>query len=172
MKNLNLDEIITEAINNFSKNNISLEGIIEYIDFYKKIEITKTEIIDFIRGVKNKGMNYQNKLDLIKVLLDNFYENQIAEKFENEEQEFNENKNIKTIIKEIIIAVYNDKNIIENERIIIIRNFLILLAENTGCVEDTRIAKEILDELFEKYKIITQKDIDIFYENSSMGRWL
>jgi hypothetical protein len=170
MKNLNLDEIITEAINNFPENNISLEGIIEYIDFYKKIGITKTEIIDFIRGVKNKRMNYKNKLDLIKILLDNFYENQIAKKFENEEQEFNENKNIKTIIKEIIITVYNDKNIIENEKIIIIRNFLILLAENTGCVEDTRIAKEILNELFEKYKIITQKDIDIFYENSSMGR--
>jgi hypothetical protein len=168
----NSDEIKTEAINNFPENSISLEGITEYTDFYKKIGIKKTEIIDSIRGVKNKGINYQNKLDLITILLNNFYENQITEKFENEEHEFNENKNIKTIIKEIIIEVYNDKNIIGNEKIIIIRNFLILLAENTICVEDTRIAKEILDELFEKYKIITQKDIDIFYENSSMGRWL
>jgi hypothetical protein len=51
-------------------------------------------------------------------------------------------------------------------------NFPILLDKNTGCVEDTKIAKEIFDELFEKYKIITQKDIDIFYENVSIGRWL
>jgi hypothetical protein len=172
MKNLNSEEMITEAINNLPKNNISMEGISEYIDFHKKIGITKTEIIDFIKGLKQKGINYRNKLNLIKILLDNFYENQIAGKFENEEQEFNENKNIKTIIKEIIITVYNDKNISENEKIIIIRNFLILLAENTGCVEDTKIDKEIFDDLFEKYKIITQKDIDIFYENASIGRWL
>jgi hypothetical protein len=117
-------------------------------------------------------MNYKNKLNSIKELLDNYYENQIAGKFENEEQEFNENKNTKNIIKEIIIEAYNDKKMRKIDKLILIRDFIILLAENTGCVDDLIIAKEILDELFKKYKIITRKDIAIFYENVSTGRWL
>jgi hypothetical protein len=39
MKNLILEEIVAETINNLPKNNISVKGIIEYIDYYKKGKI-------------------------------------------------------------------------------------------------------------------------------------
>jgi hypothetical protein len=170
--NLILEKIIMDAINNLPQNNISVESIIEYIDFNEKIGITKNEIIDSIKEMKYKKINYQIKFYFVKILLNNFYDDQIGKQFENDEHEFNENKNIKNIIKEIIIEAHNDKDITENEKADIIGNFIILLAENTGCVEDTRIAENILNELFEKYKIITQKDVDVFYKNASIGRWL
>jgi hypothetical protein len=171
MKNFIFEKII-DAINSLPQNNISVENIIEYIDFNQKIRIAKNEIIDSIKETDYKKINYQAKLYLVKIVLNNFYDNQIRKQFENEEQEFNENKNIKNIIKEIIIDAHNDKNITENEKAVIIGNSIILLAENTGCVEDAKIAENILNELFEKYKIITQKDIDVFYKNAAIGRWL
>jgi hypothetical protein len=172
MKNLILEKIIMDAINNLPQNNISVESIIEYIDFYEKIGITRNEIIDSIKEMIYKKINYQIKIYFVKILLNNFYDDQIEKQFENAEHEFNENKNIKNIIKEIIIEAHNDKDITENEKADIIGNSIILLAENTGCVEDTKIAENILNELFENYKIITQKDVDVFYKNVSIGRWL
>jgi hypothetical protein len=145
MENLIFENAIIEAINNLPKDNISIETIIEYIDFNKKINVTKDEIIDLIKKVKYEKLNYKNRLDLINILLNDFYDNQIKKQFKSEEQEFNENKIIRNIIKEIIIAVYNDRNISKKEQKIIIKNSLLLLSENTGCVEDTKIAEYILD---------------------------
>jgi len=104
-----------------------------------------------------------SELEKIEQLLNEYYE----------KDPFNEqtNKFIKNKIRELIISKYETKKMSETEKQTIINASLKLLAENTGCVEDCEIAEVILEDLFEKRKIINQKDIDDFYNNSAIRRW-
>ncbi|MFK7050544.1 hypothetical protein FLACOL_00238 [Flavobacterium columnare] len=82
--------------------------------------------------------------------------------FEDNTDDYNENKRIKNKLKDYILNNFSD-----NKKV---REALYLLANHTGCAEDSEIAEEILDYLFEN-KIITQNEIDFFYSNSNLKRW-
>jgi hypothetical protein len=172
MGNFVLENNIINALNNLSQNNISLGNIIEYIDYHQKIKYTKDEVVSFIKNIGYDKLNYENIFNIIVILLDNYYENLCEKRFKNEGDDFNENMNIKNTIKELIISANNDKNLLGNKKEDITKKLLIILAENTGCVEDTKIAENILNELYDKYNIITKSDIDDFYKNAAIGRWL
>jgi len=105
-----------------------------------------------------------SELAKVEQLLNEYYEN----------EPFNEQKNkfIKNRIKELIILAYEDASLSETDKQASIDKALILLAEHTGCGEDYQIAQAILDDLYDQRKIINQKNIDDFYANSPIGRWL
>ena len=113
---------------------------------------------------------YENKINEINNLLKNYYEDERNGKFLNNEDDYNENLKIKNKIKELIIDVNNDDNIFENEKQSLKNKILKLLGENTGCVEDCKIAEIILKELIEK-NIINQNNVDYYNSNENTGRW-
>ena len=112
---------------------------------------------------------YQNIIEEINILFDNYNKELRNNIFENEE-DFNENLNIKTKIKNIIIIVNNDNTLSNTEKNIIVNNLIKLMAENTGCVEDSKITENILNDLKNK-GIIRKENIEYFYENENIGRW-
>jgi hypothetical protein len=67
--------------------------------------------------------------------------------------------------------VNDDNSISDTDKKLLIQESLKLLAENTGCAEDSEIAEDILDFLFYNQKILNQKNIDFFYNHSSTERW-
>ena len=107
---------------------------------------------------------YKFELEKIEQFLGEYYEN----------DPFNEqtNRAIKNKIKELIIVAHDDTTLSGAEKQTVINAALTLLAENTGCVEDCEILESIFHELFDKRKIINQKDIDDLYKNSPVNRWL
>jgi len=116
-------------------------------------------------------IDYQSEIDKIRNSLKNYYNNYCNEQFKSEEEDYSENKNNKEQIKKLIIQVYNDSTLSEAERGYIIKVGLELLAKNTGSAEDGEIAEDILDSLFDDMKILSQEDIDNFYEQYSCRRW-
>jgi DNA-directed RNA polymerase beta' subunit len=113
---------------------------------------------------------YQNKINEINILLNDYYEKERNNFFVNGEDNYKENLKIKNNIKELIINVVVNISISEIEKQSIKNELLKLLAENTGCVEDCKIAEIILNGLKEK-KIINQNEINYFYSNENIGRW-
>ena len=107
---------------------------------------------------------YMVELEKIEQLLNEYYENNPLNKQTNE--------TIKNKIKDLIIIVHEDTMLSETDKQTFISTALTLLAENTGCVEDCEIAETIFRDLFDKRKIISQTEIDDFYENSPVNRWL
>lgn len=112
-------------------------------------------------------IDYRSEIDKIRNSLKNYYNKQ----FKSEEEDYIENKKNKEQIKKLIILVYNDSALSEAERGYIIKVGLELLAKNTGSAEDGEIAEDILDSLFYDLKILSQEDIDNYYEQSSNRRW-
>ncbi len=112
-------------------------------------------------------IDYRSEIDKIRNSLKNYYN----EQFKSEEEEYIENKKTKEQIKKLIIQVYNDSTLSEADRGYIIKVEVELLAKNTGCVEDVVIAEDILDSLFNDMKILSQENIDNFYEQYSSRRW-
>ncbi|MEK5487396.1 hypothetical protein [Lysinibacillus sp. FSL M8-0355] len=112
-------------------------------------------------------INYRSEIDEIRNSLKNYYN----EQFKSEEEDYIENKKTKEHIKKLIIQVYNDSTLSEADRGYIIKIAVELLAKNTGCVEDVVIAEDILDSLFNDMKILSQENIDNFYEQYSSKRW-
>lgn len=112
-------------------------------------------------------IDYESEINIIKNSLTNYYNKQ----FKSEEEAYIENKRIKGQIKKLIIQVNNDRTLSETNRGCVIKVGLKLLAKNTGCVEDIEIAESILDSLFNEMEILSQEDIDNFYEQYSSRRW-
>lgn len=112
-------------------------------------------------------IDYRSEIDKIRDSLKNYYN----EQFKSEEEDYIENKKTKEQIKKLIMQVYNDSTLSEADKGDIIKVAVELLAKNTGCVEDVVIAEDIFDSLFNDMKILSQKDIDNFYEQYSSGRW-
>ncbi|MGE7911701.1 hypothetical protein [Lysinibacillus xylanilyticus] len=112
-------------------------------------------------------IDYRSEIDKIRDSLKNYYNKQ----FKSEEEDYIENKKNKEQIKKLIILVNNDSALSEAERGYIIKVGLELLAKNTGSAEDGEIAEDILDSLFYDLKILSQEDIDNYYEQSSNRRW-
>ncbi|WP_133557840.1 hypothetical protein [Pedobacter duraquae] len=103
-------------------------------------------------------MKALKNIESIKQELGRYYEMS----FDNETGDYLDNKVIKQKLQQLIINQYTDKEVV--------RQVLLLLAENTGCAEDHEIAEEILNLLHDK-KYIDQKDLDFFYQNVATGRW-
>lgn len=116
-------------------------------------------------------IDYQSEIDKIGNSLKNYYKNYYNNQFKSEVEDYIENKKNKELIKKLIIQVYNDSTLFDADRGYIIKVALELLAKNTGCVEDVEIAEDILDSLFNDMKILSQADIDNFYEQYSSRRW-
>ncbi|MFC9538982.1 hypothetical protein ACFTQ7_03765 [Lysinibacillus sp. NPDC056959] len=116
-------------------------------------------------------IDYRSEIDKIRDSLKNYYKNYYNEQFKTEEEDYIENKKTKEQIKKLIIQVYNDSTLSEADKGYIIKVAVELLAKNTGCVEDVVIAEDILDSLFNDMKILSQENIDNFYERFSCGRW-
>lgn len=116
-------------------------------------------------------IDYRSEIDKIRNSLKNYYKNYYNEQFKSEEEDFIENKKTKEQIKKLIIQVYNDSTLPEADRGYLIKVGVELLAKNTGCAEDLVIAKDILDSLFYDMKILSQEDIDNFYEQYLCKRW-
>ncbi|WP_337982481.1 hypothetical protein [Lysinibacillus sp. C5.1] len=112
-------------------------------------------------------IDYRSEINKIRDFLKNYYN----EQFKSEEEDYIENKKTKEQIKNLIIQVYNDSTLSEADKGDIIKVAVELLAKNTGCVEDVVIAEDILDSLFNDMKILSQEDIDNFYEQYSSRRW-
>ncbi|WP_107924717.1 hypothetical protein [Lysinibacillus parviboronicapiens] len=112
-------------------------------------------------------IDFRSEIDKIRNSLKNYYN----EQFKSEEEDYIENKKTKEQIKKLIIQVYNDSTLSEADRGYIIKVAVELLAKNTGCVEDVVIAEDILDSLFNDMKILSQENIDNFYEQYSSRRW-
>lgn len=112
-------------------------------------------------------IDYRSEIDKISDSLKSYYN----EQFKSEEEDYIENKKTKEQIKKLIIQVYNDSTLSEADKGGIIKVAVELLAKNTGCVEDVVIAEDIFDSLFNDMKILSQKDIDNFYEQYSSRRW-
>ncbi|MFJ6267074.1 hypothetical protein ACIQGW_19125 [Lysinibacillus xylanilyticus] len=112
-------------------------------------------------------IDYRSEIDKIRNSLKNYYN----EQFKSEEEEYIGNKKVKEQKKKLIIQVYNDSTLSEADRGYIIKVAVELLAKNTGCAEDLDIAEDILDCLFNDMKILSQDNIDNFYEQFSCGRW-
>jgi tRNA U34 5-carboxymethylaminomethyl modifying GTPase MnmE/TrmE len=110
---------------------------------------------------------YKNKIKEIESQLKDFY-NVV---FLNEEEEFKANQQNKNVLRDFILELCEDKTVSEKERQSIIDKALYLLSKNTGSMEDTIIAENILDELFYQRQVINQQDIDNYYNNASTGRW-
>lgn len=104
------------------------------------------------------------EIEKIELLLKKYYDS-------NSEDE-QANEGIKNKIKELIIAVHEETAFSETEKQKAISSAMTLLSENTGCAEDYEIAEAILHELFDERKIINQKNIDDFYGNSPINRWM
>ena len=109
---------------------------------------------------------YKKELDSINILLNEYYK----KSYINEEDSYYENLNIKNSIKNLIIKIYYDIKLSENKKNERINETLKLLAENTGCDEDCKIAEKILKDLSNK-GIIKQKSIEYYYEHENTGRW-
>ncbi|MEK5487405.1 hypothetical protein [Lysinibacillus sp. FSL M8-0355] len=112
-------------------------------------------------------IDYRSEIDKIRDSLKNYYN----EQFKSEEEDYIENKKTKEQIKKLIIQVYNDSTLSEANKGDVIKVAVELLAKNTGCVEDVVIAEDILDSLFNDMKILSQENIDNFYEQYSSKRW-
>ena len=112
-------------------------------------------------------IDYRTEIGKIRNSLKNYYNTQ----FKSEEQDYSENKKNKEQIKKIIIQVYSDRTLSEATKADVIKVGLELLANNTGCAEDGEIAEDILDSLFYDLKILSQEDIDTYYEQFSNRRW-
>src|SRR5215470_7439862 len=113
---------------------------------------------------------YESKINKINNLLNKYYEKLRNGQFSNDEDDYNENLKIKNGIKELIIDINNNDNIFENEKQLLKNEILKLLGENTGCVEDCKIAEIILNELVEK-NIINKNNVNYYYSNENTGRW-
>jgi hypothetical protein len=113
---------------------------------------------------------YENKINEINNLLNSYYEKERNRQFSNSEENYNKNLKIKIKIKELIINANDNTIISEKEKQILKNKLLKLLAENTGCVEDCKIAEHILKELV-KENIINQNNVDYYYSNENTGRW-
>ncbi|WP_337982484.1 hypothetical protein [Lysinibacillus sp. C5.1] len=112
-------------------------------------------------------IDYRSEIDKIRNSLKNYYN----EQFKSEEEDYIENKKTKEQIKNLIIQVYNDSTLSEADKGDIIKVAVELLAKNTGCAEDGEIAEDILDSLFNDMKILSQENIDNFYEQYTSRRW-
>ncbi|MEK4171407.1 hypothetical protein MHI22_07520 [Lysinibacillus sp. FSL L8-0312] len=112
-------------------------------------------------------IDYRSEIDKIRSSLKNYYNKQ----FKSEEEDYIENKKIKEQIKKLIIQVYNDRTLSKTDRGYLVKVGVELLANNTGCAEDVEIAEDILDSLFYDMKILSQEDIDNFYEQYLCKRW-
>ena len=119
--------------------------------------------------MKNK---YRKEIIQIYEKLNEYYKN-FRDNYQNinEDEEFIKNKQIKNIIKEKIITINNDKTLSKKEIYNSINEFLRLLAENTGCMEDYQISNEILSEL-ENKNIINKDNINYYSKYENMGRWI
>ena len=119
--------------------------------------------------MKNK---YRKEIIQIYENLNKYYKN-FRDNYPNinEDEEFNKNKQIKNNIKEKIITINNDITLSKKEKCNTINEFLRLLAENTGCIEDYQISNEILSEL-ENQNIINQDNINYYSKYENMGRWI
>jgi hypothetical protein len=120
-------------------------------------------------SLKYFGMNvyYQDEIKRLKIVLESFYNKQ----FSSEEEELKENRGNKNLIKKLIILANSDEHLSDSDKQLIINDSLKLLAENTGCAEDSEIAENLLDYLFYDVKILNQKNIDEYYNYTSTGRW-
>ncbi|AVK96349.1 hypothetical protein FCT18_07910 [Lysinibacillus sphaericus] len=112
-------------------------------------------------------IDYRSEIDKIRNSLKNYYN----EQFKSEEEDYIENKKTKEQIKNLIIQVYNDSTLSEADKGDIIKVAVELLVKNTGCAEDGEIAEDILDSLFNDMKILSQENIDNFYEQYTSRRW-
>ncbi|TKI69483.1 hypothetical protein FC756_09040 [Lysinibacillus mangiferihumi] len=112
-------------------------------------------------------IDYRSEIDKIRNSLKNYYN----EQFKSEEEDYIENKKTKEQVKKLIMQVYNDSTLSEADKGYIIKVAVELLAKNTGCAEDVEIAEDILDSLFNDMKILSQENIDNFYEQYSSRRW-
>jgi hypothetical protein len=83
-----------------------------------------------------------------------------------------ENETIKNKIKAFIISTHENTTLSETEKRTVISKALKLLSKNTGNAEDLEIAQTILHDLQNERRIISKKDIDNFYSNSPINRWL
>ncbi|AIM36925.1 hypothetical protein KO02_09640 [Sphingobacterium sp. ML3W] len=99
------------------------------------------------------------KIENIENLISQYYKMS----FDGDIDDYNYNKMLKNQLKEVIM---NSKN-----NSIIVEKALLVLAKATGCAEDQEIAKEIIDYLFEN-KIISNKELNLFYDNLGTNRWL
>jgi tRNA U34 5-carboxymethylaminomethyl modifying GTPase MnmE/TrmE len=110
---------------------------------------------------------YRKELDKIRDTIAKFY----TVKFASSEQEYETNKLNKEQIGQLLIRIKEARDLSGPEQKHLVTEALKLLAENTGCVEDSEIAEEILDHLFFEVKVINEIEIDQFYEFSANRRW-
>ena len=91
-------------------------------------------------------------------------------KFENEIDELTVNKTNKKLIENIIIDANRPNMLTLSEKEEIITKALMLLAQFTGCAEDSEMAEEILNEAYFK-SMISKQQLDTYYENIGTKRW-
>ncbi len=108
------------------------------------------------------NLKYFNELQVIHDNINAFYD----KLFDSEEEEYNYNYQTKNQIK-ILLEKYSEQKKLSKLYII---EALLLLAFNTGCVEDEIISEKILNELYNS-KIICAEDIEIFNKFKASNRW-
>ncbi|WP_281323354.1 hypothetical protein [Flavobacterium aestivum] len=83
---------------------------------------------------------------------------------------FEENKLEKIKLKEIILKIFNDQELLDAEKKELIESSVKLLSKFTGCSEDLFISREILNDLIDK-NIVDEYVYEIFNNNSPVRRW-
>lgn len=107
-------------------------------------------------------MNFFSELQIIEDSINSYYDMS----FSSEEEEYLCNLKIKSQIKELVEKCFKETKLKKLYTI----EAILLLAFNTGCVEDEIIAQNILKEL-NNSKIICEEDIEIFNKFKATNRW-
>ncbi|SMC36989.1 hypothetical protein [Pedobacter africanus] len=110
---------------------------------------------------------YKKELDRIRVIFENFY----TVKVTSSDKEYETNKINKQQIQQLIVRIKQTQDLSQTDQQDLVNEALILLAKNTGSAEDIEIAEQILDHLFFELKIISQHEVDRFYQCNATRRW-
>lgn len=128
--------------------------------------------------LRNNLMIYYKELTNIEKEFNEFYEREdIYDDEEYNDEEINHSYTESTYYKGKLNIFNKLKKLIEKIRKIdkkcnveLIREILILWAENTGTAEDQIIADNLLFQLFEE-KFISKNEYDFFESNKATNRW-
>ncbi|NHZ92008.1 hypothetical protein F2P45_23810 [Massilia sp. CCM 8733] len=106
-------------------------------------------------------MELRNRLDQIKIDLAAYY----ASDFTNAEDDTRENQSLKSRMREVIFAAYDQH---EHE---LFNDAFDVLSKSTGCAEDYAIFVEITDVLVDKNMITLDRFRELLH-GSPCNRWL
>ena len=109
---------------------------------------------------------YKNELDRITAIFENFY----TAKFISSEKEYETNKSNKQQITKLIVRIKQAQDLFGSEQQDLANEALMLLAKSMGSAKGSEIAEQILDDLFFELQLISQTDIDRFYQFSAALR--